>query len=274
MTESLMPRRILKILDVSLSYWEQGDGDKSLLLLHGSNQSLETFSLQFASSLLSEFHIVALDLPGHGQSSPLAHPSMLELSAIISEFVRQTMTRPFVLVGFSLGGHVALGLMANGIKPNGLVLLATPPASRPINMAEMFHVTGPMRLLYKDTLTPEEITTLAQAFYRGVESRAQEIVDINNVAASFKQQFPATLMNGEHIDEQSFIKTLDTPVLLGTAQFDAFVQNQLVLLHLPRQVLHKNYPSGHNLHRESVDEFTADLAAFANNVFGKEVSHV
>lgn len=256
-----------------MSYWEQGSGDKSLLLLHGSNQSLETFSLQFASSILSEFHIIALDLPGHGQSSPLNNPSMLEMSAIISEFVRQKMTRPFILVGFSLGGHIALGLMANGIKPKGLVLLATPPASRPIKMEEMFHATGPMGLLYKDPLTTEEVTTLAQAFYQQEESRAQEVADIKNVAASFKQKFPATLMNGEHLDEQSFLKTLDTPVLLATAEFDVFVKNHLVLLHVPRQALHKNYLCGHNLHRESADDFNADLAAFASNVFEKEVNH-
>jgi pimeloyl-ACP methyl ester carboxylesterase len=250
-----------------MSYWEQGEGEKSLLLLHGSNQSLETFSLQFASPLLSEYHVIALDLPGHGQSSPLANPSMLEMSSIISEFVRLKMTRPFIIVGFSLGGHIALGLMANGIKPIGLALLATPPAAKPINMHEMFQVSGPMGLLYKDTLTTEEVTTLAQAFYRCVDTVAQEVADIKAVAASFKQKFPATLMNGEHIDEQEFVKTIKIPVLVATAQFDTFVQNQQILMHLPRLALHKNYSAGHNLHRESAKDFNADLAAFASNVF-------
>lgn len=261
-----MPRGILQISDVSLSYWEQGTGPNTLLLLHGSNQSLATFSDQLASPLLSTFRLLALDLPGHGLSSPTADPSMLGLASLVAEFARQKISSPFVVVGFSLGGHIALGLVACGLRPRGLVLMATPPAAKPINMAEMFHAAGPMGLLYKHPLDPGEAHALARAFYHKDAPLSQELEDIARVHPTFKQRFPLSLIEGRHIDEQELLASLELPVLVMTAEHDSFVQNHQILKRLPRNGVHRNYSTGHNIHREAADQFTADLAAFAHQV--------
>lgn len=261
-----MPRETAQIADVTLSYWEQGQGPTTLLLLHGSNQSYGTFSPQLTSPLLSGHRIIALDLPGHGESSPCNHPSMIELTNVIAQFVREKIAQPFVIVGFSLGGHIALGLLKAGLTPKGLVLMATPPASRPINMLEMFQVSGPMGLLYKPELESEELMSLARALYHEDTELTQELADIQKVAISFKEKFAQTLMSGEHIDEQEFIKTLTLPTMVAIAEHDRFVQNQLILQHLPLDPLLKRYSTGHNLHREAASAFTADLARFVTNI--------
>ncbi len=253
--------------DVTLSYSVAGDGPETLLMLHGSNQSSSTFAAQFQSSALKKYKLIALDLPHHGHSSSPAHASMLHFTTTVAEFIKQTMTTPPLIVGLSLGGHITLGLMASGIPMAGAVLIATPPAAKPINMAEMFRLDGPMGLLYKNEMSATEKQTLAKALYAQQWNTEQELKDIDLVAPFYRTHFPTSLMAGEHIDEQEFISRANCKTLIVTAEYDHFVNNAHIVRHLPPGAVYKNYQAGHNLHQEAASQFNTDLATFAAEVF-------
>lgn len=104
----------------------RGDGP-ALVLLHGWGLNLRVWD-GLAAALQDRFRIVALDLPGHGRSDWLPERcSLAEQAAQIRETLAAITERHFLL-GWSLGGQIALRLAAD--RPAGLdrlVLVATTP---------------------------------------------------------------------------------------------------------------------------------------------------
>ena len=108
-----------------------GDGPP-LVFIHGLGTSMETW-LACRNILQDRYRVIALDLPGHGQSTVTTEPSdyardrVLEhLDAVISDLDERA-----VLVGHSLGGYLSLAYAAT--RPGvlrGIVVLSTGPGFR------------------------------------------------------------------------------------------------------------------------------------------------
>lgn len=86
-------------------------------------------------ALGSAFECVVPDLPGFGDTPP---PSDLSLDAYVDSFAARAGDAPFVAVGHSMGGKIALALAAR--RPTtltGLILLAaSPPTPEPMSDAD------------------------------------------------------------------------------------------------------------------------------------------
>jgi pimeloyl-ACP methyl ester carboxylesterase len=64
--------------------------------------------------LMKDFHCIAPDLPGHGQSPAIKHFDMKALSSTLADIIRSTSpTGKAHVVGLSYGGVVAQALMVN-----------------------------------------------------------------------------------------------------------------------------------------------------------------
>jgi len=88
---------------------EAGDGRETVVLLHGFADSLDTW--RYVIPLLARTHrVIAADLPGFGESQPVAHRPLIDWYAHwCEELVSRVAPRGrAVLVGNSLGGAVAL----------------------------------------------------------------------------------------------------------------------------------------------------------------------
>ena len=86
-----------------------GSGDP-VVLIHGFLETKEIWS-SFAAKLSSSFRVLAIDLPGHGESDPLAHtenPSIESIAEAIACLLRDKGLTKVFLTGHSLGGYVAL----------------------------------------------------------------------------------------------------------------------------------------------------------------------
>ncbi|MFX0063311.1 MAG: alpha/beta fold hydrolase [Candidatus Hermodarchaeota archaeon] len=79
---------------------------KSVLFIHGSGGSHYTWDLQ--SSLENEFNIIAIDLPGHGESKGEGLKTVEEFSNALHQLIHQEFSNylPLILVGHSLGGAI------------------------------------------------------------------------------------------------------------------------------------------------------------------------
>lgn len=87
-------------------------GRPALVLLHGFLGSAADWA-EVAGRLQDTWHIIALDLPGHGGSAHLSNPQSYTMPAA-AEAVRQTLEQSGVeraaLLGYSMGGRLALYL--------------------------------------------------------------------------------------------------------------------------------------------------------------------
>lgn len=93
-----------------VQYCDQGQGP-ALVFLHGYLESLNIWS-HFIKGFPAGFRIIAIDLPGHGQSGvPGPVSTMDEMArAVVSILDHLGIEKSFV-VGHSMGGYAALALL-------------------------------------------------------------------------------------------------------------------------------------------------------------------
>lgn len=108
-------------------YTEVRGSGPALVLLHGWGLNLRVWD-GLAAALQDRFRLIAIDLPGHGRSEWLPeHSSLAGQAAQIRETLAP-ITESYFLLGWSLGGQIALRLAAD--RPAGLgrlVLIAATP---------------------------------------------------------------------------------------------------------------------------------------------------
>ncbi len=93
-----------------------------LVLLHGAGANAHWWD-QLASRLAERFHVVALDFRGHGDSD---FPEQLRAGAFsddLDALLRHLSAPGAILVGHSLGAHVALEHAARSARTPGLILI-------------------------------------------------------------------------------------------------------------------------------------------------------
>jgi len=111
---------------------ERGQG-QPLLLLHGFTGSGADF-LPFFRALSGQWRVIAIDLPGHGQTSVLdasRGPERMSLPSISADLLavcEQIGAAHPVVFGYSLGGRIALGVAAeHPLWPTALILESASP---------------------------------------------------------------------------------------------------------------------------------------------------
>lgn len=121
----------LRSLDVQLNTIRSGTGP-ALVFLHGLGMTARTWDA-CAGHLRDRFTVVAIDLPGHGDSPcPDDQDAFTRDSALADiDEVLATLDAPPILIGHSLGGYLALAHAATRPEATrGIVILNTGPGYR------------------------------------------------------------------------------------------------------------------------------------------------
>lgn len=126
-----MYHQMLSYKESRISYYRYGNGDIPVLCFHGYGENAGTFAF-LEDTLGSRYTFHAIDLPCHGETywRQGLDFTLDDLSGILSLITLSTKSRP-VLLGFSLGGRVALSLYESQpdsfsrivlLAPDGLVV--------------------------------------------------------------------------------------------------------------------------------------------------------
>ncbi len=110
-----------------VSYLTAGDAaaGPTLLLIHGSGVSARYWVNQLRG-LGGALPVIAVDLPGHGESDPMEHTTVEAYGEVVADFLDALDRGPVIAAGHSLGGAIALTLAVR--RPDavrGLVLLSS-----------------------------------------------------------------------------------------------------------------------------------------------------
>lgn len=136
--------------DIQLHFIEQGQG-QPLILLHGNGESCDYFEHQIAY-FSKQYHIIALDTRGHGQSPRGEKPfTIKQFAEDLHDFLDEKGIEKAIILGFSDGGNIALTfalkhperiekLILNGANlfPSGVKPLYQWPIEIGYHIAKMF----------------------------------------------------------------------------------------------------------------------------------------
>ena len=92
----------------NITYYRKGSG-LPLILIHGVGLKLESWNAQI-QYLKKYFDVIAIDLPGHGESEILESRDVnIDLySEAIKSFTDEIIQKKFIIIGHSLGALIAL----------------------------------------------------------------------------------------------------------------------------------------------------------------------
>ena len=236
----------------------------TLVFLHYYGGSIRSWNA-VVDVLAADYRCLVIDLPGFGESPPLSdHQDVDEVAAVVTEAIAEQLgDGPFVLVGHSMGGKIALAIAA-GLpgkpQPAGLramVLLATsPPGPEPIpDGARQAMLDKPGLLPEKQREAAEK--TLAKITRKPLTDAVREQIIADNLCAS-PEGWIAWPTVGSRTDISDRMARITVPItLLAGDQDEALlpsVQPDMVQPYLPQATLHIVSGAGHLLPMEVPDE--------------------
>lgn len=242
--------------------------ENTLLFIHGNSLSKEIFINQLTSEQFTNYRLVALDLPGHGGSEWIDSYSVNQIVEDLVAFCEQLRLLNLILVGHSLGGHMAIQALTRLKNIKGLVLIGTPPLQLPLNIEEAFNPHPAIPLLFKKELNQEETNLFTEAITT-IEHQVFVKELISNTDPNFRESLLLSIQEGQMEDEVEILNSAEIPVELIFGEEDVLV-NRSYLEDVNLINLYTEQPifipeSLHSPHMENVKVFNSFLLKYSNN---------
>jgi pimeloyl-ACP methyl ester carboxylesterase len=216
-----------------ISIQESGEGDTALLLLHGNSCSKEIWSPFFQNSLKEHFQLVAFDFPGHGESERPNNPKVTYTLKGLADSVVNVLSRisskSVILIGNSLGGHVAIQAMGRIENLKAVVVCGTPPLGIPPALQEAFLPHPLAGLFFTANVDEAQVRELFQSLFVKRSVPEDQIKTFLKTDPAFREHILASVLNGNGVnDEITTLAKTAVPTLLLHAMEDAFVNSEYV----------------------------------------------
>lgn len=105
----------MKVPQGEWNYYRWGSGDTLLIALHGFARNALLFE-KLGPEVAQKYTVIALDLPFHGQTSWNGTYDSTDIQYFIAEILQKERHRQFDLMGYSLGGRIALKVLPQMAK--------------------------------------------------------------------------------------------------------------------------------------------------------------
>lgn len=267
-----MQTRKLQVGDLSIAIYESEGSGPAALFIHGNSSSGRTFHNQLDGELGQKFRLVALDLPGHGDSdrataNPAATYSLPGYAQVVNEVARQLDLTEAVLIGWSLGGHIALEAAKLLPEARGFVIYGTPPVGKPPAMDQAFLPNPTMASIFKPELSQQEISDWgASCLKPGAEVGAEFFEDVGRTDGQARANLARSIGAGQYEDEVEIVQNLDRPIAILHGEHEQLVSlpylNSLNIPKLWHGAVQVIPDAGHTTHQEQSARFNALLEEF------------
>ena len=262
--------------DLEVHYAEAGEGP-AVLLVHGLGSSLITWDRNMGPLAEAGYRVIAVDLPGHGDSDkprdlsydPGAAPTFLK------SFLAAVGVERATVVGNSAGGLlVAMFALAHPEFVDKVVLVSSGGLGPEVSwFLRLLSVPVLGEVLYQPRLDRNN-DIVKRMFYNPpsfLDDLLPEIQRVRNLPGS---RYAAIQSIRSSINllglrkERNILhdlKQLTAPLMIIWGQEDIIIpasHADLVLQELPRSVVHILSECGHWPHMEKFDEFNAHLLRF------------
>jgi pimeloyl-ACP methyl ester carboxylesterase len=276
-----MQSRTLQIGSQTIAFYQSVGTGPPALLVHGNSSSGLSFRQQLEGPLGEKFRLVAVDLPGHGQSEPATDPqstyTLPGYASILVGVAEQLGLNEAVFVGWSLGGHIVLEANDQLPEAAGLMIFGTPPVGFPPAMAEAFLPHPAMNYTFKGDLTEEEMDAFVATFFAPEVADTPESfrADIRRTDGRARQVLGGSIRPGGYKDEIEVVANLSVPLAILHGEREQLV-NIAYLRALTAPTLWRGEvqiipQAGHAPHWEQPEQFSTLLEAFIKDTAGQSV---
>ncbi|MEX2476998.1 MAG: alpha/beta fold hydrolase [Gracilimonas sp.] len=268
----------------TVSYIEAGSGDQTLILIHGLGSYLPAWSMNI-DELSQHFKVIALDLPGYGQSSKDTEQHTIPFFAeSVEQLMNELQIERTSLIGHSMGGQIALYISAHSPEKIEKLVLSAP--------AGFEQFTEQHKAAFAATVSPEAIAA-------ATDSMIAQNMNVNFVEFPESAQFiiddRIALKQSEDFDDYAraqsesvfamlnepvwdLLSEIEQPTLVIYGNQDALIPNRYLnpqlttktvaeagVERMPNADLQMIDQAGHFVHFEQAEIFNQAVIEFLNN---------
>jgi pimeloyl-ACP methyl ester carboxylesterase len=258
-----------------LAYTQSEGQGRPVIFVHGNSCSSRTWNAILAGPFGRRFRCLALDLPGHGDSAPAVNREDYSLpgyARMLTGFAQATGATGAVVVGWSLGGHIALEAAPGLWAAAGYVVFGAPPVSSAAQMAEAFLPNPAMNVGFAAVVSPEDARTYAASFTAPGSALPLDdfVTDILRTDGDARAGLFASVLEGRFADEVAIVAALPQPLAILHGEAEQLVNlaylQKLTVPTLWRGSVQVIPAVGHALHQEAPEAFTALLEEFISDL--------
>jgi pimeloyl-ACP methyl ester carboxylesterase len=256
---------------------DQGSQDDSptLIFVHGNSSSARTWLPVMHGDVGRRFRCLALDLPGHGQSAPArdhADYSLPGYAAVLTGFAQELGVPDAVVVGWSMGGQIAMEAAPMLSDARGFVIFGAPPVASPAQMAEAFLPNPAIGALFAEHVSESEAMLAAESFTApGSPLDTGEFVsDILATDGAARTGLQSSAWAARFADEITIVTELRQPLAILQGADEQLVSlGYLRKLDIPalwRGEVQVIQGVGHAPHQEAPQQFATLLTEFIGDL--------
>jgi pimeloyl-ACP methyl ester carboxylesterase len=245
--------------DAKIYYMNYGQGSEALVLIHGWSQSIDAWRDQIPE-FAKRNHVIAIDLPGHGESDkPKTKYSIEYFARAVEAVMRDAKVNRAVLVGHSMGTPIARQFYRK-YPSKTLAIVIVDGALKP------FADAPAMNRLVEALRSPNYKEVIAQMFtgMMGPNMKPEIKERISSSTSNTPQHVLVSAMEGMTDPSIWDDDKINVPVLAIMAKNPSYPPNieELTRLLAPNLEFHMWEGVGHFLMMEKPEEFNATVITF------------
>ncbi|MBB1287358.1 alpha/beta hydrolase [Flavisolibacter sp. BT320] len=269
-------RKSINIDHNFLSYLEKNEaGATTIFFIHGNSGSARTWNSQLNSSLLSSYRLIAIDLPGHGDSfrsedpgKDYSPPATAKLLATTITILRQN--KPFILVGFSYGTNLIAEMLQHEIRPDGICMIGMCCVGQlqPMNM--VFKLESPPPVFFYNEKNKSVITCSIENMLVEKDNTTFLADDYQDTDPFFRLCLMQAAANGNVSDEIELLQNFQIPICVVFGVNDTLINIDYLqdsILMMWEKKIFQIEAAGHFVHLDKQEEVNRLIQVYANEQF-------
>lgn len=224
--------RIVKTSHGDIAVSETSGTGVPVLFIHGNSSAKEVFADILAGPVGKTYHAIAFDLPGHGASENAVDPhrtyTMPGYADAAIEMLGVMGVNRAVVVGWSLGGHVAMEMMPK-FRVVGAMLAGAPPVGRGLENVMMgFRPSPHAGLVGQPEMSAEEAQIFLYAIYGAAASNPAWRAALARTDARSRALMFQALATGAVSDQRAIVEGSAIPIAMINGADDPLVNTDYV----------------------------------------------
>ena len=260
-----------------IAYAQSREDGPAILLIHGNSSCKEVFSGQFSAPELSGFRLVAIDLPGHGESQDAADPTRSYTFGGYAGMAAEAaaalaLDRP-VIFGWSLGGHIALEMVGGGFPARGVMICGTPPVKPELEcLMAGFNIDPAAENLTgkRDFSDDDALAYATHTCAVGGVLDPHLLAMCKRTDGRARETMFGSVVAGQALDEREIVATMAVPLAIVNGAEDVFIRpdyfDGLAFSSLWQEGVVRLEGAAHAPFLQRPQRFNALLAKFAGSI--------
>ncbi len=202
-----------------------GSTSGTIVFIHGNSSSSKIFNAIMNSDEIVQTKIT-FDLPGHGEAFLSEECFSIDSYKKILISYIESIHDDILLVGNSLGGHLAIEISKSISRLKGLVIFGTPPLKKPINFEEVFIPNEALNTFLTENPIKDKIEEVIKYAVYNKESQVTITEDFIKANPKVRSSLMQDLQDGSWSNQYQIFTELKIPKFIIKGKQDPSVNHE------------------------------------------------